>query len=211
MVLIYIFHLICLFFFFQAEDGIRDAQESRGLGDVYKRQLQSVLSKKKKSDIVVTQVLLEAIDCVKRGEYPQPFAGQQTASTTSSSSADTGSADDDDVSGSHLASIPLLMGVLTFHFQHFVEKAANVFVPILEVVMAVKVLSARVAVGPSLGYESTWYKSVLGMIQVVVAKALALKDRGGLALDCGSTTLLEIAERARMKLNHHRHLSLIHI
>eukprot|EP00658_Telonema_sp_P-2_P034048 TRINITY_DN24896_c0_g1_i1.p1 TRINITY_DN24896_c0_g1~~TRINITY_DN24896_c0_g1_i1.p1 ORF type:complete len:135 (+),score=19.22 TRINITY_DN24896_c0_g1_i1:82-486(+) len=32
--------VICLvfFFFFQAEDGIRDAQESRGLGDVYKRQ-----------------------------------------------------------------------------------------------------------------------------------------------------------------------------
>eukprot|EP00658_Telonema_sp_P-2_P007950 TRINITY_DN12969_c0_g1_i5.p1 TRINITY_DN12969_c0_g1~~TRINITY_DN12969_c0_g1_i5.p1 ORF type:complete len:200 (-),score=24.25 TRINITY_DN12969_c0_g1_i5:415-1014(-) len=27
-------------FFFQAEDGIRDAQESRGLGDVYKRQYQ---------------------------------------------------------------------------------------------------------------------------------------------------------------------------
>ena len=33
---------LCIFFllsfFFQAEDGIRDAQESRGLGDVYKRQ-----------------------------------------------------------------------------------------------------------------------------------------------------------------------------
>ena len=29
-----------LVFFFQAEDGIRDAQESRGLGDVYKRQIQ---------------------------------------------------------------------------------------------------------------------------------------------------------------------------
>ena len=28
----------CCVFFFQAEDGIRDAQESRGLGDVYKRQ-----------------------------------------------------------------------------------------------------------------------------------------------------------------------------
>ena len=28
--------------FFQAEDGIRDAQESRGLGDVYKRQVRSV-------------------------------------------------------------------------------------------------------------------------------------------------------------------------
>eukprot|EP00658_Telonema_sp_P-2_P030104 TRINITY_DN22799_c0_g1_i1.p1 TRINITY_DN22799_c0_g1~~TRINITY_DN22799_c0_g1_i1.p1 ORF type:complete len:178 (-),score=51.45 TRINITY_DN22799_c0_g1_i1:46-579(-) len=29
--------MLCVFFF-QAEDGIRDAQESRGLGDVYKRQ-----------------------------------------------------------------------------------------------------------------------------------------------------------------------------
>ena len=29
---------LCECFFFQAEDGIRDAQESRGLGDVYKRQ-----------------------------------------------------------------------------------------------------------------------------------------------------------------------------
>ena len=29
-------------FFFQAEDGIRDAQESRGLGDVYKRQLADI-------------------------------------------------------------------------------------------------------------------------------------------------------------------------
>eukprot|EP00658_Telonema_sp_P-2_P032250 TRINITY_DN2392_c0_g1_i6.p1 TRINITY_DN2392_c0_g1~~TRINITY_DN2392_c0_g1_i6.p1 ORF type:complete len:164 (+),score=49.27 TRINITY_DN2392_c0_g1_i6:117-608(+) len=31
---------VFFFFFFQAEDGIRDAQESRGLGDVYKRQYQ---------------------------------------------------------------------------------------------------------------------------------------------------------------------------
>ena len=28
----------CMFFFFQAEDGIRDLVRSRGLGDVYKRQ-----------------------------------------------------------------------------------------------------------------------------------------------------------------------------
>ena len=34
---------IFVFFFFQAEDGIRDAQESRGLGDVYKRQVLSRL------------------------------------------------------------------------------------------------------------------------------------------------------------------------
>ena len=32
---------LTLLFFFQAEDGIRDAQESRGLGDVYKRQIPS--------------------------------------------------------------------------------------------------------------------------------------------------------------------------
>ena len=31
--------MILIFFFFQAEDGIRDLERSRGLGDVYKRQL----------------------------------------------------------------------------------------------------------------------------------------------------------------------------
>ena len=31
--------LVFCFFFFQAEDGIRDLVRSRGLGDVYKRQL----------------------------------------------------------------------------------------------------------------------------------------------------------------------------
>ena len=38
-------------FFFQAEDGIRDAQESRGLGDVYKRQAYG-----KRVIVVVNQV-----------------------------------------------------------------------------------------------------------------------------------------------------------
>ena len=31
--------MIVFFFFFQAEDGIRDLVRSRGLGDVYKRQM----------------------------------------------------------------------------------------------------------------------------------------------------------------------------
>mgnify|MGYP002808713490 CR=1 FL=1 len=31
--------MLYVFFFFRAEDGIRDAQESRGLGDVYKRKV----------------------------------------------------------------------------------------------------------------------------------------------------------------------------
>ena len=35
----YLHWVVCVCFFFQAEDGIRDAQESRGLGDVYKRQV----------------------------------------------------------------------------------------------------------------------------------------------------------------------------
>ena len=30
---------VCYVFFFQAEDGIRDLVRSRGLGDVYKRQV----------------------------------------------------------------------------------------------------------------------------------------------------------------------------
>ena len=32
--------MLCILFFFQAEDGIRDLVRSRGLGDVYKRQPQ---------------------------------------------------------------------------------------------------------------------------------------------------------------------------
>ena len=35
------FYFSC-FFFFQAEDGIRDLVRSRGLGDVYKRQVDDV-------------------------------------------------------------------------------------------------------------------------------------------------------------------------
>ena len=31
-----------MYFFFQAEDGIRDLVRSRGLGDVYKRQAESL-------------------------------------------------------------------------------------------------------------------------------------------------------------------------
>ena len=34
-------YLIAIIFFFQAEDGIRDLVRSRGLGDVYKRQLEN--------------------------------------------------------------------------------------------------------------------------------------------------------------------------
>ena len=35
------------FFFFQAEDGIRDLVRSRGLGDVYKRQINNLTLREK--------------------------------------------------------------------------------------------------------------------------------------------------------------------
>src|SRR5665254_9469 len=38
-------------FFCQAEDGIRDAQESRGLGDVYKRQIQGHIHGRRQTNI----------------------------------------------------------------------------------------------------------------------------------------------------------------
>eukprot|EP00658_Telonema_sp_P-2_P064725 TRINITY_DN5393_c0_g1_i5.p1 TRINITY_DN5393_c0_g1~~TRINITY_DN5393_c0_g1_i5.p1 ORF type:complete len:587 (+),score=189.37 TRINITY_DN5393_c0_g1_i5:97-1857(+) len=41
------------FFFFQAEDGIRDAQESRGLGDVYKRQCKDSIAQEYLMDCVI--------------------------------------------------------------------------------------------------------------------------------------------------------------
>ena len=37
-------YLCFIFFFFQAEDGIRDLVRSRGLGDVYKRQVYCLLA-----------------------------------------------------------------------------------------------------------------------------------------------------------------------
>ena len=38
MIFVFCFLFFYVFFFFQAEDGIRDLVRSRGLGDVYKRQ-----------------------------------------------------------------------------------------------------------------------------------------------------------------------------
>ena len=39
------FFLLCVVFFFQAEDGIRYLVRSRGLGDVYKRQVRKDLQR----------------------------------------------------------------------------------------------------------------------------------------------------------------------
>ncbi|CZR75348.1 iron ABC transporter ATP-binding protein [Clostridium difficile BI1] [Clostridioides difficile] len=50
------------FFFFQAEDGIRDFCLSRGLGDVYKRQLINILKKLSKEKSISVILSLHEID-----------------------------------------------------------------------------------------------------------------------------------------------------
>src|SRR5674536_84862 len=54
---------MCFFFFFQAEDGIRDAQESRGLGDVYKRQVEVYGSTDSRQRVAVVAFNIEGMDC----------------------------------------------------------------------------------------------------------------------------------------------------
>ena len=52
------------FFFFQAEDGIRDLVRSRGLGDVYKRQIDQRVDPGVLDDV---QVIVERSHRVQRG------------------------------------------------------------------------------------------------------------------------------------------------
>ena len=61
-------------FFFQAEDGIRDLVRSRGLGDVYKRQVHSLLKRAAEiqgrtlSDFVVSVAREAALRVVEDAE-----------------------------------------------------------------------------------------------------------------------------------------------
>ena len=57
--------LFLFFFFFQAEDGIRDFCLSRGLGDVYKRQ---VLAKAILNGIILPR--MAQADCFPAGRHP---------------------------------------------------------------------------------------------------------------------------------------------
>ena len=51
---------VTVIFFFQAEDGIRDLVRSRGLGDVYKRQVQIAADPFRKINDVVLAVYEQA-------------------------------------------------------------------------------------------------------------------------------------------------------
>ena len=57
------------YFFFQAEDGIRAAQESRGLGDVYKRQVseQATFFIIEGLNISLYQLICAACSCHSQG------------------------------------------------------------------------------------------------------------------------------------------------
>ena len=54
----------CTFFFFQAEDGIRDLVRSRGLGDVYKRQ-----GKTNKKQLLDEKAFMINLDTIKDLEH----------------------------------------------------------------------------------------------------------------------------------------------
>jgi len=66
-----VFVLVRCFFFFQAEDGIRDLVRSRGLGDVYKRQL---LTRLRDSDQVAQCMAVQTFRFAT-GRPPQAFDG----------------------------------------------------------------------------------------------------------------------------------------
>ena len=106
--------------------------------------------------------------------------------------------------------VPLLMEVVNTYLElnTSFENPSHIK-PVLEAAMATKFLSARADYPrgsdgndhPECN-DGAWYKSVLFMIQVVTSKHIVLKDCK-LQLDCGTTTLLQIAETAREKINAH--------
>ena len=66
--------MVCVmskFFFFQAEDGIRDLVRSRGLGDVYKRQSEGTASQKPNKGTGLARIVdsrLVAVHSARPGE-----------------------------------------------------------------------------------------------------------------------------------------------
>ena len=60
--MLYIINDNAVYFFFQAEDGIRDLVRSRGLGDVYKRQLSAKAVSEARELMLASKNLLKPAD-----------------------------------------------------------------------------------------------------------------------------------------------------
>ena len=65
---------MCYVFFFQAEDGIRDLVRSRGLGDVYKRQVWLDDVKITSPFITYSQIMQSSHLLFEMGPNPNPEA-----------------------------------------------------------------------------------------------------------------------------------------
>ena len=61
------FFVCCVFFCFQAEDGIRDLVRSRGLGDVYKRQIWGVAWNKREKALYSSAFIKQYGDLTAHG------------------------------------------------------------------------------------------------------------------------------------------------
>ena len=78
------FSFICLFFFFQAEDGIRDLVRSRGLGDVYKRQVRYLDPAEHAGDFANALLVIQRFNGAERdavarclADLPLPFRARR--------------------------------------------------------------------------------------------------------------------------------------
>ena len=70
------------FFFFQAEDGIRDLVRSRGLGDVYKRQTVTRISVLIKASLPTGLTTYPQVPIPVKGIVVDPFVAGQLAKGT---------------------------------------------------------------------------------------------------------------------------------
>ena len=73
--LVFFFFLLCCVFFFQAEDGIRYLVRSRGLGDVYKRQVYDMTMRKNASSlgehIRAENGIARAVTIIEQNRHPK--------------------------------------------------------------------------------------------------------------------------------------------
>ena len=81
---------VVIFFFFQAEDGIRDLVRSRGLGDVYKRQAAEMPSANVSPPSGVTGTFMKKLMLEERSRLDRPCLLYTSDAADERSSVDLG-------------------------------------------------------------------------------------------------------------------------